>query len=92
MAAPMSSTHRRHESIMGLDVRTAHPCRCGGGILRVCPHSKVSNVLIWKCSWCEKRRGKPTADEVEALVAFTDQYGWNMQPLRFDESTGAFHV
>ena len=32
------------------------------------------------------------ADEIEALVAFTDKYGWNMQPLRFDETTGGFHV
>ena len=27
----------RHEHIMGLDARTAHPCRCGCGILRVHP-------------------------------------------------------
>jgi hypothetical protein len=88
----MSSTHHRQESIMGLDVRTAHPCHCGGGILRVCPHSKVSDVLIWKCSWCKKRRGKLTTDEIEALVAFTDKYGSNQQPLRFDENAGGFHV
>jgi hypothetical protein len=62
----------RHEAIMGLDVRTAHPCRCGCTILRICPHSKVSDLLVWKCAWCKKRRGKVTDDEIEALVAFTD--------------------
>ena len=77
---------------MGLDVRTAHPCKCGCGTVRVCPHSKVSDLLIWKCGWCKKRRGKLTADEIEALAAFTDVYGWNQQPLRYDEATGGFHV
>jgi hypothetical protein len=89
-AALMGGT--RHEAIMALDVLTAHPCRCGCGILRVYPHSRVSSVLIWKCSWCKQRRGKLTDDEIEALVAFTDVYGWNQQPLRYDENVGCFHV
>ena len=57
----------RHEDIMGLEVHTAFPCRCGCSILRICPHSKVSDALVFKCAWCRKRRGKPTDAEVEAL-------------------------
>ena len=82
----------RHEAIMGLDVIVAWPCRCGCALLRICPHSKVSDLLIWKCAHCKKRRGKPTDVEIELLAAFTDQFGWNMRPLQFDENSGAFHV
>ena len=49
-------------------------------------------MLVMKCAWCKKRRGKPTDPEVEALVDFVDRYGWNQQPLRYDEATGGFHV
>jgi len=30
-------------------------------------------------AWCKQRRGKLTDDEIEALAAFTDVYGWNMR-------------
>ena len=80
----------RHEAIMGLDVITALVCKCGGVIQQVCPHSKVSHQLVWKCSWCKKRKGKLTDDEIEALTAFIDKYGWNQQPLRRNEATGGY--
>jgi hypothetical protein len=82
----------RYESIMGLDVNVAHPCRCGCATIRICPHSSVSDLLVWKCAWCGKRKGKPTDDEIEALVEFVEKFDWNMRPLRFDEDTGGFCV
>jgi hypothetical protein len=82
----------RHEGIMGLRLRTAFPCRCQCVDIQVHPHSKVSGLLVWKCAWCGKRRGKVTDDEIEGLADFVDRHGWNMQPLYFNEDDGAFHL
>jgi hypothetical protein len=85
-------TQSRREAIIGLNVLTAFPCRCGCGVLRLAPYSVTSAVLTWRCVWCRRRRGKPTASEIEALVAFTDEHGWNQQPLRYSEADGSFHI
>jgi hypothetical protein len=71
--------------IMGLDVCTPWPCKCGCLVVRVTPYSKVSPVLIWKCAWCKKRRGRPTEVDVQRLKAFVTSHGWNAQPLTLHE-------
>jgi hypothetical protein len=91
-ALPETQPPPRHEAIMGLEICIAWRCRCGCALIRIVPHSKVSDLLVWKYAWCKRRKGKPTTDEVEALVAFTDKHGWNMRPLRWSEADGGYHV
>lgn len=79
-----------NEKIVGLDVLWAWPCKCGCPKTRVHPYSKVSNVLIWKCSWCKKRRGKPTEDHISKLKAFATKFGWTMTPLIFHEDGNVY--
>ena len=88
--APKASTpiYRRHEGITGLDV--AWPCRCNCALIRTAPHSKVSDILVWKCAHCGARKGKVTDDEIHSLASFTDRRGWNQQPLKWCESFGGF--
>jgi hypothetical protein len=76
---PLPKTQSRHEAIMAPDVATAYPYHCGGGALRVSPHSKASSLLVWKCSWFGRRRGKLTADD-QALFGFTSRHGGDQQP------------
>jgi hypothetical protein len=86
--------------IMGLDVRQAWPCCCGCLITRVAPYSKASPILIWKCAWCKKRRGRPAEIDVRRLKTFVGDYGWNAQPITLHEdgsvriayTTGVAHV
>ena len=44
-----------------------------------------SNIPIWKCAWCGKRKGKVTENEIELLESFLHQFGWTLEPLVFHE-------
>jgi len=49
------------------------------------PHSIKSNVPVWKCAWCQKRKGQVTDKDIESLVDFLHRHGWTMEPLVFHE-------
>ena len=49
------------------------------------PHSIKSNIPIWRCVWCGKRKGKLTEDEIELLEDWLHRFGWTMEPLVFHE-------
>ena len=81
--------------IYGLDVVVADPCRCGSPLIRVCPHSTRSKIPIWRCVWCQRRRGHPTATEIALLESWLRNYGFSFDPLRFPDTGGveiAYHV
>ena len=63
------------------------PCRCGCALN---PHSVKSNIPVWKCAWCGKRKGKVTEDEVELLESFLHRFGWTLEPLVFHEDGMAY--
>lgn len=86
---------------MGLEVVIANPCGhrirdgqryCGCGVMRVCPYSKVSKILVWRCQWCKSRHGKVDADEAKKLKAFVSKFGWNMRPLLLHADHGDVRV
>jgi hypothetical protein len=76
--------------IIGLDVLWAQPCFCGCPKTRVEPHSKVSDLLIWRCPWCKRRRGKVADCDANKLKAFAARFGWTMLPLIFHEDGGCY--
>ena len=78
------------EWIWGVDVYFVAPCRCGCALRRVHPHSVKSNIPVWKCAWCGKRKGKVTEDEVELLESFLHRFGWTLEPLVFHEDGMAY--
>ena len=86
--------------VIGLDVAVVNPCGhrirqlrlyCGCGVMRISPHSRVSKILVWRCSWCGARRGKVSAGEAERLKAFAAKAGWCARPLVLHEN-GSIHV
>jgi hypothetical protein len=88
----------RHEHLLGLMVCVVDGCGapvgvrhwCGCTVCRVAPHSKVSNVLVWKCVRCGKRHGRLTDDDIEELDSFYDRHGKNRQPLQWCETFGGY--
>jgi hypothetical protein len=52
------------------------------------PHSVKSKIPIWKCVWCQKRRGKPTDTEIALLNAWLKEYGYTLEPLAFCDDGG----
>jgi hypothetical protein len=44
-----------------------------------------SNIPVWKCAWCGKRKSKVTEDEIELLESFLHHFGWTQEPLVFHE-------
>src|SRR5262245_63791289 len=88
-AASLSlTTKSQAEGIYGLDVVVAVPCRCGCPLLRVHPYSVKSEIRIWKCVWCRKRRGRPTETELALMNAWLKEYGWTIEPLAFCDDGG----
>jgi hypothetical protein len=81
-------TRSPSNEIFGLDVVVADPCRCGSPLLRVHPHSVKSKIPIWKCVWCQKRRGRPTDVELALLHSWLRQYGYTIEPLAFCDDGG----
>src|SRR6516225_9663330 len=81
-----SKTER--ETIAGLDVVVHNICRCGSPLVRVCPHSVKSDIPIWRCVWCKKRRGKVYEDHILLLVSWLEHFGWTIYPLRFPDTGG----
>jgi hypothetical protein len=80
-------THSTYDEwLWGVDVYFVTPCRCGCTQRRVHPHSMKSNLPIWKCAWCGKRKGKLTDEEIELLEDFLHRFGWTMEPLVFHEN------
>jgi hypothetical protein len=49
-----------------------------------------SNLPIWKCSWCGKRKGKLEEHEIELLEDFLHRFGWTLEPLIFHEDGIAY--
>ena len=82
MTASNFDTHR----IRGLDIRAVTPCRCGCPLIRVHPYSVKSNIPIWKCSWCTRRKGKLTETEIKLLQRWVHQFGWTFESLVFHEN------
>jgi hypothetical protein len=78
----------KDEDIYGLDICVATPCRCGCPLIRAHPHSVKSKIPIWKCVWCQKRRGKPTDAEIALLNAWLKEYGYTLEPLAFCDDGG----
>jgi hypothetical protein len=76
------------DEVFGLEVVVADPCRCGCPLISVHPHSTRSNIPIWRCVWCRKRRGKPTAIELALLNAWLKEYGYTLEPLCFCDDGG----
>jgi hypothetical protein len=74
--------------IFGLDIVVADACRCGSPLLRVCPHSTRSKILIWKCVWCQRRRGHPTPAEIKLMECWLREYGHTLEPLAFCDDGG----
>ena len=74
------------EWLWGVDVYFVTPCRCGCALRRVHPHSIKSNLPVWKCAWCRKRKGSVTEDQIELLEDFLHRFGWTMEPLVFYEN------
>jgi hypothetical protein len=70
-----------YSAIVGLEIRQVAPCRCGCGTTRIDLHSQKSTKPIWRCPWCNKRRGWPDEAEVKALNVFVGTFGWNMRPI-----------
>jgi hypothetical protein len=44
-----------------------------------------SNIPVWKCGWCGKRKGKLTEGEIDLLESFLHRFGWTLEPLVFHE-------
>jgi hypothetical protein len=42
-----------------------------------------SKIPIWKCVWCQKRRGKLTDNELKLMNAWLKEYGYMLEPLAF---------
>ena len=61
------------------------PCRCGCTRIRVHPHSTKSNIPIWKCAWCDDRKGKLTETEIKTLESYVRLFGWPVLPLMFHD-------
>jgi len=78
----------KDDDIYGLDIVVADPCRCGCALIRVWAHSTKSKIPIWKCVWCQKRRGKPTDTEIALLNAWLKEYGYTLEPLAFCDDGG----
>jgi hypothetical protein len=76
------------EEIYGLDIVVADLCRCGCPLLRVHPYSVKSEIPIWKCVWCRKRRGRPTETELALMKAWLREYGHTLEPLCFPDTGG----
>ena len=53
--------------------------------LRVHPHSTKSNIPIWKCAWCDDRKGKLTETEIKTLESYVRLFGWPVLPLTFND-------
>jgi hypothetical protein len=49
-----------------------------------------SNIPVWKCAWCGKRKGKLTEDDIELLESFLHRFGWTLEPLVFHEDGMAY--
>jgi hypothetical protein len=81
-----SKTER--ETIAGLEVITHNLCRCGSPLVRVCPHSTKSDIAIWRCVWCRKRRGKIDSVHIKLLESYLRNFGWTIEPLMFPDSGG----
>ena len=82
----------KDEDIYGLDICVATPCRCGCPLIRAHPHSVKSKIPIWKCVWCQKRRGKPTDNEFALMKAWLRKYGYTLEPLGSLGVVGEFGV
>ena len=81
-----SMTHSTSDEwLWGLELIVEPSCRCGCARQRVHPHSIKSNIPIWRCVWCCKRKGKLTEDEIELLEDWLHRFGWTMEPLVFHE-------
>jgi hypothetical protein len=78
----------RKDEVYGLGIVVADLCRCGCSVLRVHPYSVKSEIPIWKCLWCRKRRGRPTELELKLMKSWLREYGWTMEPLAFCEDGG----
>ena len=76
------------DGIFGLDIVVADPCRCGSPLLRVDRHSTKSEIKIWRCVWCRKRRGRPSETELALMGAWLKQYGHTLEPLCFPDTGG----
>ena len=76
------------DAIFGLDIVVADPCRCGSPLIRIAPYSMRSKIPIWRCVWCRKRRGQPTATEVALMEAWLRNYGHTLEPLCFPDTGG----
>ena len=74
------------DGIFGLDIVVAYPCRCGWTLLRVHPYSVKSEIPIWKCVWCRKRRGRPSKTELALMKAWLREYGHTLEPLCFPDT------
>jgi len=81
-----SKTER--EIIAGLDVVVHNLCQCGSPLVRVCPHSVKSDIPIWRCVWCKKRRGKIDEAHILLLEGWLKNFGWTIEPLSFPDSGG----
>jgi hypothetical protein len=76
------------ETIAGFDVVVHNLCRCGSPLVRVCPHSTKSDIAIWRCIWCRKRRGKIAEAHIALLENYLIRFGWTLEPLIFPDTGG----
>ena len=74
--------------LFGLDIVVVDPCRCGCPLMRVHPYSVKSEILVWKCVWCQKRRGRPTETEIALMNAWLRDYGHTLEPLAICDDGG----
>jgi hypothetical protein len=76
------------ETIAGLDVVTHNLCQCGSPLVRVRPHSIKSDIPIWRCVWCKRRRGKVHETHILLMESWLKHSGWTIYPLRFPDTGG----
>jgi hypothetical protein len=76
------------DDVFGLDIVVADLCRCGRSILRVDRYSKTSEIKIWRCCWCRKRRGRPTEHELKLMRVWIKKYGWTLEQLCLPDTGG----
>jgi hypothetical protein len=84
------------DALVGIDVVRADSCGaqrrqhyyCNCPIVRLGTLTSKSRLPVWRCVWCNAKRGAPTPTEIALLEGWVKNYGFPFHPLAFCEDGG----
>jgi hypothetical protein len=84
------------DNLIGIDVVRVDSCGaqrrqhyyCNCPRVRLGTLTSKSRLPVWRCVWCNAKRGAPTPVEITLLESWIREYGFPYHPLAFCDDGG----